>query len=167
MKKAIYISLFTILAACTTSTPNKKSAVHHKLDEFATQIPDTLNYKPVYYIPVYSDIYSTTEHMSIQLTITLSIRNASTTAPLYVSHIEYYNFKGEKMKDYLSQPIMLAPLQSAEVVVQESDKSGGTGASFLVHYEGDTTIKPITQAVMIGTLNQQGISYLTEGKRIE
>lgn len=154
-----------IFSACGTS--DKSEPYHAKdLSKFETTTSlDTLT-KQKYYVPVYSEIYSSNEHMSIQLTVTLSIRNTSTSDSVYIDKVAYYNSNGELIRNYLENTIALSPLQSVDFVVHEKDKSGGTGASFMVSGVFNE-VTPVIQSVMIGTLNQQGISYLTNGVLVQ
>jgi hypothetical protein len=47
-------------------------------------------------------------------------------------------------------------------------KQGGAGASFVIDWGSNSPkAKPLIQAVMIGTLSQQGISFITQGVVIE
>jgi hypothetical protein len=53
-------------------------------------------------------------------------------------------------------------------VVHESDKSGGSGASFLVEWESEKPVSPpIIETVMIGAQTQQGISFTSRGQVIK
>lgn len=63
---------------------------------------------------------------------------------------------------------MLNPLQSVEFVVENDEKHGGAGANFIIEWgSGPVALRPVFQAVMIGTASQQGLSFTTEGVEIE
>lgn len=161
VKYALLSSLFVSLIACDETARQKET--HHQPDLTAYFTSTNLNTltQESFYVPVYSEIYSSTEKMSIQLTVTLSIRNTSTTQNTFIKSVDYYNSKGEKIRNYLSKPIELKPLQAIDFVVTEADKTGGTGANFIVQTASNGNA-PLLQGVMIGTLNQQGISYSTQ-----
>ncbi len=128
---------------------------------------DTLTYREKVYVPIYSEIYANGEDQYLPLLTSLSIRNTSQALPLYVRAVDYYDTEGHRIKAYLRQPIVLKPLQSVEFAVTQKEQ-GGAGANFIVDWGGTKThLKPVIQAVMIGTAYQQGISFLTEGKTIE
>jgi hypothetical protein len=62
----------------------------------------------------------------------------------------------------------LEKLSSTRFVVRESDKSGGSGASFLVEWESDQVVSPpLVETIMIGAQTQQGISFTSRGLVIE
>ncbi len=126
-----------------------------------------MQYEEVY-VPVYSDIYNFDEHAKYLLTITLSLRNTSTSDSLYISKVDYYDSKGDQLRRYLKNMIVLRPLETVDFVVENHENQGGTGANFLVDW-GTTqlTTKPVIQAVMITTMSQQGISFITEGVTIK
>lgn len=59
----------------------------------------------------------------------------------------------------------LPPLSSISYVVEEEDLRGGVGANFLVLWESEHPVsKPVIEAVMISTSQQQGISFVSEGR---
>lgn len=60
--------------------------------------------------------------------------------------------------------IPLAPLSSTRYVVKESDKSGGSGARFMVTWKSEEEVNPpIIEIIMMSTLIQQGISSSSRG----
>ena len=101
------------------------------------------------------------------LTATISIRNVNKADTVYINKAEYYNTKGNSIRTYFDKPIFIAPMETVEIVIDERDQEGGTGANFLF----DWTIKPnsndpIFEAIMISTSGQQGLSFTTQGKKI-
>ena len=58
-------------------------------------------------------------------------------------------------------------MESLRYVIPESDKSGGSGANFIVEWKSDKYVNPpIVESVMIGTQTQQGISFTSRGRVI-
>jgi hypothetical protein len=43
---------------------------------------------------------------------------------------KYYNTQGTLLRSYFEHPIYLAPLETVEIVIDEGDREGGTGANF-------------------------------------
>ncbi|MBN2125861.1 MAG: DUF3124 domain-containing protein [Deltaproteobacteria bacterium] len=118
------------------------------------------------YVPVYSHIYFG-DGKPYLLTTTLSIRNTDMKRSLIVKSITYYNTKGKLLRGYLPAPIRLGPLASKEVLVEEHDFSGGSGAKFIVEWTAEEVVeRPIIEAVMIGASDLRGISFLTTGQEI-
>ncbi|RSK38712.1 DUF3124 domain-containing protein [Mangrovimonas spongiae] len=120
------------------------------------------------YLSVYSQIYSLTEHRTHNLTATVSMRNVSPTDTVYIDKADFYDTHGDLVNSYIEFPVYLKPLETLEIVIKESDKSGGTGGNFIFNWHvPKTTHDPLFEAVMISTMGQQGLSFSTEGKRIE
>ena len=116
------------------------------------------------YVPIYSDIYTQTTNIQINLTATLSLRNTSFKHSLYISEVDYYNSAGELDKNFAEKPIELKPMQSIEYVIEEEDISGGTGANFIIIWAAKSKrVTPLFEAVMISTQNRQGISFTSRG----
>lgn len=121
------------------------------------------------YIPIYSHIYhGDKEKHPLDLTATLSIRNTDADYPVTITVIRYYDSGGKLLKSYLRNSLTLNPLSSTRVVIQESDKSGGSGASFIVTWESKNKVSPpLIEAIMIGTKGQQGVSFSSRGQVIK
>jgi len=129
---------------------------------------DSLKMTQKVYVPIYSDIYHGSGLKRFLLTATLSIRNTSMRDSMYVQLADYYDSEGQLSRHYLNRPILLKPLESVEFVVGDKEMHGGAGANFIVYWGTNSTDKiPVIQAVMIGTSEQQGISFVTEGAIIE
>lgn len=120
------------------------------------------------YLAVYSQIYSRSEHRTQDLTVTVSMRNINLTDTVYVVKARYFDTNGKEIRSYIKKPIFLAPMETAEIVIDEIDKEGGTGANFLFDWKiGKNANEPFFEGVMISTSGQQGLSFTTQGKRIE
>ena len=119
------------------------------------------------YVPAYSHIYSGDRERPFLLTVTLSIRNIDPRHQIKITQVDYYETQGKLIKKYIEKPTILGPLESLRFVVPESDKSGGSGANFIVVWRSDSSVNPpIVESVMIGTQSQQGISFTSRGQEI-
>jgi len=119
------------------------------------------------YVPVYSNIYRGVENTTVELGATLSIRNISPSQPIVVEAVDYYDSAGKKVRGYLATPSELGPLASAEYVIQQRDRTGGTGASFLVRWSSVNDVdEPLVEAVMVGQAGSAGISFTTSGRTL-
>ena len=126
---------------------------------------DTTSMGQLLYIPVYSHIYQQDRKKTFNLTATLSIRNTDPFRSFSIDKVSYYDSHGALIQHYLEQPITLSPLSSTSYVVEERDLRGGVGANFLVSWRSEKPINPpVVEAVMISTSQQQGISFLSEGR---
>ncbi|MBS2211994.1 DUF3124 domain-containing protein [Carboxylicivirga mesophila] len=119
------------------------------------------------YLPVYSHVYHIYDHRTFDLTITASIRNVSVSDSLFLLKADYYNTVGDNIRQYVEAPIYLRPLETLEIVIEEKDIEGGSGANFVFDWamKNDKN-PPLFEAVMISTHGQQGLSFTTRGVQI-
>lgn len=116
------------------------------------------------YLPVYSHIYHIHEHRTFDLTITVSIRNISPIDSVYILKADYFNTIGENIRKYIKTPINLKPLETLEIIIEEQDIEGGSGANFVFDWAKiNDKNPPLFEAVMISTYGQQGLSFTTRG----
>ena len=120
------------------------------------------------YIPIYSHIYSGDREHPFFLAATLSIRNTDPKYPITILSVDYYDSSGKLLRKYIDRPTQLDAIASTRFVIKESDKSGGSGANFIVRWKSDHNVNaPIMESVMISTRTQQGISFISRGQVIE
>ena len=116
------------------------------------------------YVPCYSHIYHGIKGVPINLTITLSVRNADPSRALTLESVDYYDTSGKLLTRFLGKPLRLGPLATVEYLVGEADQKGGSGAKFLVRWSAGEPVEPLcVEAVMIGSSGQQGISFSSPG----
>ncbi|SRX54727.1 DUF3124 domain-containing protein [Aequorivita sp. CIP111184] len=120
------------------------------------------------YLSIYSHIYSFSMEKSQNLTAMVSLRNVSDISTIYISTAKYYNTKGELIRNYFEKPIQLNPLETVEIVIDETDEQGGSGANFIFEWAAEPkTPEPLFEAIMTSLRGSQGLSFTTQGKRIE
>ena len=157
MTKNIYFKYFLILL-CIFCSP---------LSLYATEKNIELSKGQVLYVPAYSHIYSGNRERPFLLTVTLSIRNIDQKNQIKITLVNYYETQGKLLKKYIDKPLLLNPLESLRYVIPEKDKSGGSGANFIVEWQSNKFVNPpIVESIMIGTQSQQGISFTSRGKEI-
>ena len=119
------------------------------------------------YLSVYSQIYSQTESRTHDLTATVSLRNTNAKDTIYIGKAEYFDTHGNSIRTYFKKTIFIPPMATAEIIIDEHDREGGTGANFIFEWmiKPDSN-EPFFEAVMISTSGQQGLSFKTEGKRL-
>lgn len=170
MKKLLLIFLSVLVLSCTEKAPKEVSSVdpvNWSNRKASLSASDSL-VQGISYLSVYSEIYSETEHRTHNLTSTISMRNTNLRDPIYISKAEYFDTKGSAIRTYFDFPIYIKPMETVEIVIDEKDQSGGTGANFLFHWAiKPTSNEPYFEGVMISTSGQQGLSFTTQGKRIE
>jgi hypothetical protein len=119
------------------------------------------------YVPAYSHIYIGNRETPYLLAVTLSIRNISPSTPIHITEVRYHDTQGNFLRHFIKDPMTLGPLSATRFIIHQSDKDGGSGASFIVLWEAkEKTNPPIIETVMIGTSSQQGISFTSRGEAI-
>ena len=157
MTKNIYFKHFLILL-CIFFAP---------LSLYAAEKNIELSKGQILYVPAYSHIYSGNRERPVLLTVTLSIRNIDPKNQIKITLVDYFETQGKLLKKYIDKPLVLNPLESIRYVIPERDKSGGSGANFIVEWQSNKFVNPpIVESIMIGTQSQQGISFTSRGKEI-
>ena len=117
------------------------------------------------YLPVYSNVKLMNQERDLLLTVNVTVRNTDLEHAIEVSRVDYYDENGNLIKKYLDQAYKIPAMGSKTFVVDETDKSGGIGANFLIEWDADTLIsEPMIEAVMLGIAGSQGFAFSENGK---
>lgn len=120
------------------------------------------------YLSIYSQIYSTSEHKTHNLTAMVSMRNTSDVDTIYILRAEYFDTHGKSVRTYFEKPIFLAPMETTEIIIDEVDTEGGTGSNFIFEWKiPKNSPEPLFEGIMNSTMGQQGLSFSTQSKRIK
>lgn len=171
--KSRLILLFTLTIASVINSCTEKQEISSinpvNWENRMLNLPQTDSLrKGMTYLSVYSEVYSLTEHRSQDLTATVSMRNTNRTDTIYINRAEYYDTSGKLIRTYIKRPVFVAPMETVEIIIDENDKMGGSGANFLFDWTiKDGVHEPLFEAVMISTAGSLGLSFVTEGKRLE
>lgn len=118
------------------------------------------------YVPAYSEIYFGSGR-TLDLAITLSVRNTDLSTPIILTSVRYYDTHGQQVREFLEQPVRLGAVASADFFVEENDPAGGLGANFIVEWVAEQAVdEPIVEAVMLSTVSNQGVSFVSLGRVI-
>lgn len=161
------ISIILIISSCQSE--KKNSCLDS--NDWGERKVNSINYdnyiRGTSYLPVYSHIYNRFDNQTFNLTITISIRNISMTDSTFILKADYYNTEGNKIRQYLDNPVFIRPMETIEIVIEEEDTEGGSGANFIFDWAvKDDKNPPLFEAVMISTYGQKGFSFATKGIRI-
>ncbi len=119
------------------------------------------------YVPAYSHIYIGHKASPYMLTVTLSIRNIDPASSMTLTAVDYHDTEGRLIKKNLKAPVILNPMASTRFVIPTPDKTGGSGANFIVKWSSMEQMNaPIVESIMIGTQSQQGTSFTSRGQEI-
>ncbi len=121
----------------------------------------------IVYVPVYSHLYLSGLGRR-DLAITLSIRNTDVDDPILIDSVRYYDSAGQLLENYLAERHTLAPLATVELVIDQLDTRGGSGANFIVEWGAEQAVsEPIIETIMVGITGTQGLSFSRNGQVIE
>ncbi len=115
------------------------------------------------YVPAYSHV-PLTKGQAQGLSIFLSVRNTDPKNPITMSRIDYYDTKGELIKQYIDKAIVLAPLETVEYFLEQQDFSGGSGANFFLNWSAKGEVyEPYVEALMYGVYGNASFSFKSRG----
>ncbi len=163
----LIISMFFMGCQNHPATSDKTEQLKILHDQINWEGYNNLNvYGEIIYIPIYSSVYHQ-GGKKFDLTSTLSIHNVDLNNPIQLIRVNYYNTNGQLIRKYIKEPISLNPFQTKQFVIPSVDTTGGTGANFVVQWVSDNHVtSPITEAIMVSTTQNQGLSFSTTGKVI-
>ena len=167
MQKLVLIVVSLVILSCAEKAQKEVSSMHpvNWNNRMATLSASDSLMQGISYLSVYSQIYSETEHRTHNLTGTISMRNTNLTDTIYIRKAEYFDTRGNSIRTYFDKPIYI---KTVEIVIDEKDQSGGTGANFLFQWSIKPNIhEPYFEGVMISTSGSQGLSFTTKGIRVE
>ncbi len=115
------------------------------------------------YVPAYSHIYTGNKESPSLLAVTLSIRNTDLNHPIKILSADYYETQGMLLKRYITSPLILNALGTERFIIAHKDKTGGSGANFIVQWEADKSVNtPIVETIMVGSR----VSFSSRGQVI-
>lgn len=169
MKPILKILLLCLcIASCQPAADiSSINPVNWEKRTITAPLPDSM-IQGTTYLSVYSQVYSNTEHRTHDLTATISLRNTNRADTIYIDRAEYFDTHGNSIRTYFDKTIFVAPMETVEIVIDEADQAGGTGANFLFDWRiHSPENEPLFDGVMISTSGQQGLSFATKGHRIK
>lgn len=121
----------------------------------------------IVYVPAYSEIFYGREDLNMELAVTLAVHNTDFDAPIIIQSVRYYDTDGNLMRDYIDQPVEVAPLATTGFLVRSEDTSAGWGSNFIVDWVAEEPVyEPVIEAIMVSTRGTQGISLTSPGRII-
>ncbi len=170
MKHVFFLLSLCFIAVSCNDEPRKLSStdpIDYEKRMVKTPILDSLDIGHTF-LSIYSSIYMRNDQEQSDLTVTVSLHNPNRDEEIFIDKAVYYNTHGEPIRTYFDHTIFIKPLETVQIVIDGIDKEGGTGANFIFDWKKKrTSNEPLFEAVMINTYGSQGLSFVTEGKRIK
>ena len=125
--------------------------------------------KRTVYVPAYSHIVRGGPGVRpMMLSVLLSVRNVDSSSVVTLTHVDYFDTSGHRVRRYLEAPRDLRPLETAEFLVSTADEVGGSGANFLVYWEGPSDAHSLlTETVMVGNLGAGYMAFTSRGVELD
>ncbi len=170
MKYVFALIAFGFIAVSCEDSPRQLSStdpINWEKRRIKAPISDTLDVGHTF-LSIYSSVYMRNDQEQSDLTVTVSLHNPNRDEEVFIDKAVYYNTQGDPIRTYFDQTIFIKPMETVQIVIDGIDKEGGTGANFIFDWmKKRNTNEPLFEAVMINTYGSQGISFVTEGKRIK
>lgn len=158
-----FAKAFALLALCLAAGSGQAEAESSGLSSGQTL-----------YLPVYSHIWygermpSHGEPQSALLSSLVSVRNTSPVAAITLRSARYYDTHGQLLREYVAKPQRIAPLATFEVFVEQRDKSGGSGANFVLEWSAEqATNPPVVEAVHAHLQGSQTLTFVSTARVID
>ncbi len=168
--KRIFLSILIIALVLSCNEQNEISSINPENWSKRSAIissMDSLEYGKSY-LSIYSQIYSSSEHKTHNLTAMVSLRNTCDLDTIYILRAEYYDTHGKSIRKYFEKPIFLAPMETTDIIIDEIDVTGGTGSNFMFEWKiPKNCSEPLFEGIMNSTMGQQGLSFTTQSIRIK
>tara|TARA_R110002049_G_scaffold308819_1_gene514204 strand:- start:5472 stop:5981 length:510 start_codon:yes stop_codon:yes gene_type:complete len=166
----LFFSIITAFLCCSCDNPKALNSTHPEnwnKRMVKQAITDSLEIGSTF-LSIYSQIYTRDENELIDLSATVSLHNPNVKDTIYINKTVYYDTEGKPIRTYFDKTIFIRPMETVQIIIAGLDNEGGTGANFLFDWQiKPNTIEPMFEAVMISTYGQQGISFVTVGKRVK
>lgn len=174
----VCISLALGLWGCETKTAtpppepasaDKAPAADPPADPPVERPPDGDTRLRTVYVPAYSNVLRGPDMGSRGLlSILLSVHNVDTAAIITLTHVDYYDTAGQRVRRHLSSPRRLRPLETAEFKVPTNDNTGGSGANFLIYWEGPSDAHSLlTETLMLGNVGGGYVAFTSRGIELD
>lgn len=124
------------------------------------------------YVPVYSSILHGNEDRSGKpgewlLSVMLSLRNTDPDHSIRITSVRYFDGAGGLLRDFLTEPRVLVPLGATNTFVENRDRSGGSGASFIVTWESGVPVSPpMIEALHTDLFGTRSVVFSSRGQVI-
>jgi len=173
MRRWYPIALLTVtliamlLAACSsTAEPEPAALSGSEMQPVSTEDMEIIGGQTVY-VPAYSSIFYADAQKTWDLAVTLAIRNTDANNPIIIKSARYHDADGNFILDYVPEPLELAPLGTAAIVVERSDNRGGVGANFVVKWGAESAARePLIETVMVSAAGSQALAFTSPGRVI-
>ena len=163
----LFVLSLVLLSCSDTSSSGKNSNID--ISEPPEESPPSGPWRlRTIYVPAYSQLPFGPNQERRLFSILLSIRNVDSTAEIVLTHVDYFDTSGHRVRQYLQKPRKLRPLETVEFKVETLDDAGGSGANFLVYWEGPADAHSLlTESIMWGHTGSGYSTFTSRGVELD
>ena len=120
-------------------------------------------YLPIYAFIVHGDLDKNSVAKQLPVSALVSIHNTDLDKPLKLLSARYYSTEGKFLRNFISSPRILKPMETLELLVERRDVVGGSGANFVIQWESEVPISPpLVQALHVELQTNRAIVFTTD-----
>jgi hypothetical protein len=120
-------------------------------------------YLPIYSVIQYGDLDRSGTAREMPVSSLVSIHNTDLDKPIRLLAARYYATDGKFLRDFVSSPRVLKPMETVEFLVERRDVVGGSGANFVIQWDAAAPASPpLVQALHIELQTNRAIVFTTD-----
>ena len=120
-------------------------------------------YLPVYAVIQYGDRDRSGAARELPVSSLVSIHNTDLDRPIRLLAARYFATDGKFLRDFLTAPRVLKPMETVEFLVERRDVVGGSGANFVIQWEAAVPVSPpLVQALHVEVQTNRAIVFTTD-----
>jgi hypothetical protein len=120
-------------------------------------------YLPIYSVVQYGDRDRSGSARELPVSSLVSIHNTDLDKPIRLVAARYYATDGKFLRDFISSPRLLKPMETVEFLVERRDVAGGSGANFVIQWDAAAPASPpLVQALHVELQTNRAIVFTTD-----
>jgi hypothetical protein len=120
-------------------------------------------YLPIYSVIQYGDRDRSGSARELPVSSLVSIHNTDLDKPIRLVAARYYATDGKFLRDFVSSPRVLKPMETVELLVERRDVVGGSGANFVIQWDAASPVSPpLVQALHVEVQTNRAIIFTTD-----
>lgn len=169
-KKSGLGALLASVALASLVGAGTAGATPKALERYASSladVPSKLEREGSVYVPSYSLLPHGGGKTSVSFSVTLSIRNLSSSHVIALRRIAYYDTAGVLLENYVAEPVGIRPYGAVNFFVPVVDGRGGEGGNFVIDWAAEAGAPDLlVEAIMLGNIGGSSYAFTSRGVEI-
>ena len=120
-------------------------------------------YLPIYAVIQYGDLDRSGAARELPVSALVSIHNTDLDRPIRLLSARYFATDGKFLRNFVTSPRVLKPMETVEFLVERRDVVGGSGANFVIQWEAAVPVSPpLVQALHVELQTNRAIVFTTD-----